>query len=172
MKNNNLWSSEMLCALISSIRVMQFKPIIYCQFLMNNKGKGALFKPLMLAFIIRALNSTLMNWLMVLLWTFYHIYVTHIHTRAHTHTVALTVRVLANTSVVFCLVLSTCLNKFEAQWQMLSWSSFIKFLETSWRTTYWYKSKLKIQIPFDPPILWAKFWFQIFEDFICTKDIS
>ena len=50
-----------------SIWVMQFKPIIYFQFLVNNKGKGALFKPLMLAFTIRALNSTLINWFMVLL---------------------------------------------------------------------------------------------------------
>lgn len=34
----------MSCALISSLRILKFKPIIYCTFEMNIKGTGNLFK--------------------------------------------------------------------------------------------------------------------------------
>lgn len=48
-------------ALISGLMTVKFKPIIYCQFLMNNKGTSTLFKLLIFLFIIRALNRVLIN---------------------------------------------------------------------------------------------------------------
>lgn len=74
----------MLCALISSIRTVKFKPIIYCQFLLNNKVKGALFEALTLPLIITA------NRLRVFPYVSYHVSIKHTSIPVHMHTCRLT----------------------------------------------------------------------------------